>query len=215
MTTEKFKMLVDKIINVLSNGAALTAREITKKLRQTEEVVKSEVNRVLYAGEGEEFKKIDGQPPRWMYMAEASESSCSCPSSEEEQEKTRPFTHSMKGDFNCILIDLGNCHGILERLDNYYLQKYNVLAFADRAYNISKHQSHTAFIKQATDAHKNAADCWLQYYFYKWCEEASRCLSFYVCTKDQGLYPMRQIAETYGHKVYFLTSWEELRNYIE
>jgi hypothetical protein len=202
-------LAIEKVLS--STQRYMTAKEIVRGM-MGDHYTKSQVNKVLYAQENQKFTRVGVTPPRWgisgiLYIVKKP-----IEVSKVEPSTEYPFTNTS----DCIMVDLGNTHGVVEKLsDEYYTTAYNIIAFADRAYNTSKHQGSTIPIVKAQDAHKNAADCWLMYIFFDWCRRAAQPLTFHICTKDQGIHPIREIAEQMGHKVIFYTSWEELRNEIE
>lgn len=209
--------ILDEIQDILRfityrNGA--TARIIQVALKDQNDLIvsKAEVNRILYKYEHKKFKKVDGNgtAPQWVNINVCNDDE---PEVEYKNDKSSQFL--WHHDRDAIFIDLGNCHGIIETLSSEYLSKFDIIAFADRAYKVSKHFGSFVSIVQAKDSHRNAADCWLQFHFYSKCLSSTTGRTLYVCTKDQGLYPMREIAESYGHQTIFCVSWEELRNHIE
>jgi len=160
---------------------------------------RTDINRILYklSEEGKVSSTTD-LPALWSLPSESKES------------VSKPV----------VMIDLGNVHDILQKIEPYSKKGLvNVYAFCDLAYNgfgVKTKVDPSITVFQATTPDRNAADLHMIWKIAEICIYNKYPGSdILILTRDQGFRTLETITKQYGYKVSFLTSWEELRNFIE
>ena len=189
----------------------ITASHIAKNVPHLD---KATVNRFLY--EEKRNGSVDyaeGTPPKWRKKNTSSASVA--PSSVASQEN----------HIHCV-IDLGNTHDCLQKLEPYAARNLiSVAAYADLAFSgygvSSKINVDNVQVFQADTPDKNSADVQI---IWDVCQLVShwqakfpeRSLHILVATKDLGFQRLKNLVEKHPmHKLTFVTNWESLRLYVE
>lgn len=198
-----------QILDCLSLQPNQTAKDLAKSLLSTTPIseAKTAINKILYSLlKQKNVTQSNDTPPKWsinnnnLSNLKTEEKSC----------------HEPK---LIILIDLGNTHDCLKNLVPYTAQpNIDIYAFADRAFNgygVNPHAPSPITVFQATTPDKNAADLELIYICLKLILTTPFTYHFVVASKDQGFHSLQNIVERHGHKLHFVTNWEQLRQYVE
>ena len=175
-----------------------TARVLARSLGTQKKVI----NRILYKLEREErAQKDDSIPPAWTTLG------------------GQPRPQTTQPNIPLILVDLGNVHDVLQKLERLARQgDVKVWAFADLAFNgfgvnPAPHPSIT--VEQAKRPHRNAADIRLIWRVAQLVLTSTTPQTFYVVTKDQGFRTLEDMAGAAGHKLSFAKDWEQLWEFIK
>lgn len=192
----------------------LAAKDIVKELAVRggqQPVVRSEVNRALYR---ELIGKVVADetqlPPLWSV---ASKSQTDDDAKQKDDEASLGKT---------VMVDLGNVHDCLPKLVPYAQSgDIEVVAYADvgfSGYGIKPPAPPPIVVKQASSFHKNAADIDLIFDLAVMGMQLNQKgvrRHFIIATLDKGFYSIKEKLEALGHKVKFVTNWDDLRMEIE
>lgn len=191
----------DRVIAALSHGGDASASSLARSLG----LDKCIVNRTLYALHELATPlvcKTDATPPIWSSPVSPGRSS------------------SADDNTMLIFVDLGNVHDSLQELVPYArVGAVRVEAFADRAYNgfgvKPPLDVPNITVHRATGGERNAADVLLIWRASELLQPSGTKQHAIVVTKDQGFLALKDLAALRNHTLEFVTSWRELRQFVE
>jgi len=184
----------------------LPAKDICKLLGSS--VHRSDVNRVLYSLlKRSQVVKNEGTPPTWGVNLAASVILPGPPVQGPVEEEL------------VIFIDLGCTHDCLKNLVPYAREIPHIYAFADLAFNgwgVNPPAPEPIHVYQSQTSDSNSADLELIWTAAKLIlSHPQKKYHFIVATKDMGFRSLKTIVEREGHRLDFVTKWEDMRVFIE
>lgn len=201
--------LEDRILEKLWFEGHWSARVLAYALK---DVSRQEVNQTLYAMKDKGLLICDDSiPPLWSVDITVIKKSVESEPSPEPQEVMIIFT------------DLGNCHHILQHLVPYAqqsLSELRVFAFADLAFNgfgVNPPAPAPIQMYHSKTSDTNSADLEMIWKAAELVLDNPEGLKYHfvVATLDQGFRSLQNIVERYGHRLDFVTNWNDLRTFVE
>lgn len=187
--------------------ASLLTDEWQSRAQLCPDKPKKEVNAVLYKLVSDaRAERMEGSPPTWRAVPA-------------RFSPRAPQTRGTNEERLIVLVDLGNVHDSLDKLIPYAeAGQLEVVAYADLAYDgygvRPPLQKQNVEVRRADTPDKNAADVDL-IWDVAMHSQSGPLLHFIVCTKDQGFRRLERKVSEAGHRMTFVTRWEELRIFIE
>ena len=125
--------------------------------------------------------------------------------------------HTYTTNRKYIIIDLGNIHDLLPRIDDEIYSEFSIICFADRVFNgygiKPPPKNKDIMIYQSPDEFKNSADIHLVWTVCSICE-VSENNTFYVVTKDKGFNSLELLVRKKNSMLKFFKTTPEFMDYF-